>query len=237
MNNHEESLLDHTVTLLPSPTGQHTAAIDNLNDNDLSLTIESSKHNRNLSIEISSEDLLLQQQEEVEEARRIYRDRKQKAKLKREEKQRREMQKIIEEKKLMEDEMEELRQSAAAANAALAAASNSTGSEEAYESVLEKKANKMKKRYEKKLLQAKDELDDLREVRKNSFYCENMINISLKQEFFYQRKRMMDTMIEQEKDLKLYELICHSIIGEKELRKVSMQSKNLLELFYSITFI
>lgn len=40
------------------------------------------------------------------------------------------------------------------------------------------------------------------------------------QDFYFQRKQLMDAMLEQEKDAKLYELICKSILSEKDLKKV-----------------
>jgi hypothetical protein len=51
-----------------------------------------------------------------------------------------------------------------------------------------------------------------------------------KQDFYYQRKQLMDAVIEQEKDTKLYEQICQSILNEKDLKKVKLT-------FISVCFI
>lgn len=42
----------------------------------------------------------------------------------------------------------------------------------------------------------------------------------------------MDAMLEQEKDAKLYELICRSLLSDKDLRKVLLLSRNC---FLSLT--
>lgn len=127
---------------------------------------------------------------ELEEQER-YKEQRLKAKKKKEAMKQREMQRILEEKKAVEMELEEFR------IAALEADQNAADSE-----AIVKKMTKMKKRYEKKLATVKDELDDLRE------------------DFYYQRKQLMDAMVEQEKDAKLYELICRSVLTDKDLRKI-----------------
>jgi hypothetical protein len=40
----------------------------------------------------------------------------------------------------------------------------------------------------------------------------------------------MDAMIEQEKDAKLYEIICRSLLSDKDMRKVNY---NFLHIFFS----
>jgi formiminotetrahydrofolate cyclodeaminase len=66
-----------------------------------------------------------------------------------------------------------------------------------------KKMSRMKKKYEKKLAAAKEALEDLQE------------------DFSYQRKQFMDAATEQEKDVRLYELICQSVLSEKDFKRVS----------------
>eukprot|EP00981_Chlorochromonas_danica_P003584 scaffold661_cov162-Ochromonas_danica.AAC.9 len=138
-----------------------------------------------------------EQQREDEEAGVRYRERKQRAKKKREEQQR-EMARILEEKKAVEDELEELRQG----QLMVAAEHKGSGSGKGEEDVLLQKLNRMKRKYEKKLEASKEELEELRE------------------EFYTQRKQLLDAMNEQEKDAKLYELICKSVLSERDLNKI-----------------
>ena len=41
------------------------------------------------------------------------------------------------------------------------------------------------------------------------------------QDFSYERKQFADAAAEQEKDVRLYELICQSVLSEKDLKRVS----------------
>ena len=68
---------------------------------------------------------------------------------------------------------------------------------------LVKKLNKMKKKYNNKISSLKEEMEEMRD------------------DFYFQRQQLMDAMTEQEKDAKLYELICQSVLSEKDLRRVS----------------
>ena len=70
------------------------------------------------------------------------------------------MQRIMEEKRQVEEELEELR------NNVNIQAQQMMSVEEVNALIL-KKVNKIKKKYEKKLLQAHEELEDLREVRRS----------------------------------------------------------------------
>ena len=117
--------------------------------------------------------------QEEEEAQQRYKERRAKAKKQKELKQQQEMQRILEEKRLMEEELEELRQSSQTANAQPAAPiRNGMQSATARDtlqvaqqsnngdnSTAMKKINKIKKRYEKRLAAADEELQELREVR------------------------------------------------------------------------
>eukprot|EP01040_Poterioochromonas_malhamensis_P004395 gene4395-4711_t len=138
----------------------------------------------------------------AEEERQIqlYKERKLQAKKRREEKQQREVQKILDEKKQVENELEELKQNLLIEKQQQQA--RPMTSEEDLEEFANKKVQKLKKRYEKKLAAAKEELEDLRD------------------DFYYQRKQLMDAALEQEKDCKLYEIICRSLIGDRELKKI-----------------
>ncbi len=40
------------------------------------------------------------------------------------------------------------------------------------------------------------------------------------QDFYYQRKALMDALVEQEKDTKLYEQICRSLLTERDFKKL-----------------
>lgn len=133
------------------------------------------------------------QEEEV--AGRAYRERKNQAKKKQQE-QKAALARVVEEKRMMEDELEELR--GAVADKGPAAASDA-GLEEAWA----KKVAKMKRKQEKRLEAMREEMEDMRD------------------EFSYQRKLLLDGMIEQEKDAKLYELICKAVLTDKDLNKVS----------------
>lgn len=61
---------------------------------------------------------------------------------------------------------------------------------------------KLKKKYEKKIQALRSELDDAQD------------------DFNYQRQQLMDTIKEQEKDCKLYEQICRSLLSEKEFKRM-----------------
>ncbi len=43
----------------------------------------------------------------------------------------------------------------------------------------------------------------------------------LSQDFSYERKQFADAAAEQEKDVRLYELVCQSVLSEKDLKRVS----------------
>lgn len=145
----------------------------------------------------------------AEEQRQIeqYNQRKLLAKKRREEKQQREVQRILDEKKQVENELEELKQNLLLEKQQNqnqyrpTTSSNAEGGDD-LDDFASKKLQKLKKRYEKKLNATKEELEDLRD------------------DFYYQRKQLMDAMLEQEKDCKLYEIICRSLIGDRELKKV-----------------
>ncbi len=117
-----------------------------------------------------------EQIEEDEQAVQAYKERKLRAKKKREEKQQREMQKILDEKRQIEEELEELKnnlltekqqpltQQAATAAKPSSANSKSADSEDELDNIAGKKLSRLKKRYEKKLAAAKEEIEFLRDV-------------------------------------------------------------------------
>ena len=96
----------------------------------------------------------------------------------------------------MELELEELRGSQAGAGRTDSASSSEV------EALMVKRVGRIKKRYDKKLAVLQEELDDLRE------------------DFYYQRRQLVESAMEQEKDSKLFEAICYSILPEKDVRKV-----------------
>lgn len=132
------------------------------------------------------------------ESIREYKERKQRAKQKRDEKQRHEIQRVLEEKKLMEEELEELRMSSHHHQQQQQQIATVDGDG----SAIDKKIQKLKKKYEKRIGTLKEELDEVRE------------------DFAYQRKQLMDAVVEQEKDTRLYEAICRSLLSERDLQKV-----------------
>ena len=62
--------------------------------------------------------------------------------------------------------------------------------------------NKIKKKYEKKLQQAKREVEEARE------------------EFFFEQQLLLESLMEQRRDMRLLELICESVVPANELRNV-----------------
>ena len=62
--------------------------------------------------------------------------------------------------------------------------------------------NKIKKKYEKKLQQAKKEVEDARE------------------EFYFEQQLLLESLMEQRRDMRLLELICESVVPANELRNV-----------------
>ena len=103
-------------------------------------------------------------------ATKKYQQKRLDAKKKKEAAKQREMQRILEEKKNIEMELEELRTS----QTSRMEANSSTMSDTDMEAIVMKKVNKLKKKYEKKLLSTQEELADLRE------------------DFYYQRKQLVE---------------------------------------------
>lgn len=91
------------------------------------------------------------------EAERIHKERKLKARKKREIKQQKEFSAVLEEKKAIEDELEDLRQSLVTSNEA----------RNNHVETVEKKLQKVTKKFEKKLQNANNQLEELKEVRLN----------------------------------------------------------------------
>ena len=114
--------------------------------------------------------------EEQVAAARKYQEKRLESKKKKEAIKQREMQRILEEKKAIELELEELRvsQSNYLDNVKNI---NSNMNDTEIEAMVMKKVNKLKKKYEKKLLSAQEEMADLRE------------------DFFYQRKQLIEGRI------------------------------------------
>lgn len=110
--------------------------------------------------------LTLEQIKAEERDLEAYRQRRQAAKKKREAQKQKEMQRIVDEKQSMEEELEELRLMVAQGQNSNASAAAAASAES--EALLTKKITKIRKKYEKKLNAAKEELEDLREVRESS---------------------------------------------------------------------
>ena len=121
-----------------------------------------------------------------EAAAKQYELKRARARKKKEAQQHREMQQMLEERRTMEEELEELRlstvraSSAAASASALAAQNGLQGTTAGYnveemQQIVSKKLSKMKKRYEKKLSAAQDDLRDLQEVNTHFFTDNNKI--------------------------------------------------------------
>jgi hypothetical protein len=137
------------------------------------------------------------------ESIREYKERKQRAKQKREEKAKREIQRVLDEKKMVEEELEELRMSSQQQQQQQQYQHTQPGTAGGEDgSAGEKKLLKLKKKYEKRVQSLKEELDEVRE------------------DFAYQRKQLMDAVVEQEKDTRLYEAICRSLVTERDLQKL-----------------
>jgi len=152
------------------------------------------------------EVLEIETPEQVAAAKR-YQQKRLEARRKKEAAQQREMQRILEERRSMELELEELRVSQAGAGRA-----DSAGNSDV-EALIVKRVSRIKKKYDKKLALLHEELDDLRE------------------DFYYQRRQLVESAMEQEKDCKLYEAICYSIMPERDVRKVS-RCVGMLLVFY-----
>jgi len=133
--------------------------------------------------------------EQVAAAKR-YQQKRLEARRKKEAAQQREMQRLVEDRRSMELELEELRGSQAGAGRTDSASSSEV------EALMVKRVGRIKKRYDKKLAVLQEELDDLRE------------------DFYYQRRQLVESAMEQEKDSKLFEAICYSILPERDVRKV-----------------
>lgn len=117
------------------------------------------------------------------------------------------------------------------------------------QAAMSKRMSRMKKKYDKKLAAAKEALEDLQAVSTAEFslyeyehrstlifsfrshlYFTHFLFFCLpnfthhritKQDFSYERKQFADAAAEQEKDVRLYELICQSVLSEKDLKKVN----------------
>ena len=133
--------------------------------------------------------------EQVAAAKR-YQQKRLEARRKKEAAQQREMQRLVEDRRSMELELEERRGSQAGAGRTDSASSSEV------EALMVKRVGRIKKRYDKKLAVLQEELDDLRE------------------DFYYQRRQLVESAMEQEKDSKLFEAICYSILPERDVRKV-----------------
>jgi hypothetical protein len=186
--------------------------------------------------------------EEEEEAAREYERRRQEARRKKEVQQARELQRVLEEKRAMAEELEELRGSRATSSGQPAAgglggsapaSANASGAGltaaalAEVEATAQKRLGKMKRKYEKKLAAAREALEDLQEVSCchdiTGLECWGLLRgyvhiIYIIQDSSYQRKQFVEAATEQEKDLRLYELICKSVLSEKDFKTVGKRS-------------
>lgn len=185
--------LEHMLVM--NQENQDSATNNNIPDYS---TNQSSKLSNSPPMKAKSQKEIDDETEEL----RIYQEKRVKDKKKKEEKRKEEMKKILDEKRAVEDELEELKSSLSTNPQRKDEPSNS-----ANDSEIVKKMTKMKKRYEKKMTNLEEELEEVRE------------------DFYFQRKQLMDAMLEQEKDIKLYELICKALLSEKDFRKIIEKSR------------
>lgn len=133
--------------------------------------------------------------EQMEIAAKL-KERRLRAKKKKEAKRLAKMERIAAEKRAMEEEMEDILEKGQGQLDQL------TGTVEEQAKEHYRKLVKLKRRYEKKLQASRTEVDEIME------------------EATYQRQQLLDSLREQEKDTRLYEEICLSLMPESELRKI-----------------
>ena len=134
-----------------------------------------------------------EQTEEQKEALDRLKERRKKARSRRDNKKQREIELAVLAAAAAEEEMEELKMQQGAAT------------QEAGEEIREearKKLIKLKRKYEKKLQAAEKEVDDIIE------------------EASYQRGQLLESLRESDKDSRLYEAICLSVMSEREMKKI-----------------
>jgi signal recognition particle GTPase len=91
---------------------------------------------------------------------------------------------------------------------------------------MEKKIAKIRKKFEKKLTSARNEIDDLHQVliRAGSPTVHWCLAVCLQyQEFEIEREEMLESIRESSKDTELFRQICLALIDEKKLRQVPYQ--------------
>jgi hypothetical protein len=203
VNNHDEDNLDSTVSIATLESNDKNGLPINGSDRNPSMKLSPSKSEK-IAVAAPTAEELAREANSIRE----YKERKQRAKQKREEKQRREMQRVLDEKKLMEEELEELRFSSQQQQQySQFSQAQQLPSLSDDPQASEKKIQKLKKKYEKKIGALGEELEEVRE------------------DFAYQRKQLMDAVVEQEKDTRLYEAICRSLISDRDLQKILEKSR------------
>lgn len=104
-----------------------------------------------------------------------------------------------EEKESLEVELEELRQ------ALMQTQEHASKGDQAValtQSASEKIVSKIKKKYEKKLASKDKELEEVKE------------------EFYYEQQLLLESLMEQRRDMRLLELICEAVVPSTELKYV-----------------
>ncbi len=136
------------------------------------------------------------------ETERIHWERVARAKRKKEQKAKLELERVNKEKKAMQDEMDELRD---LVTSAPQKNSNEKQAEDA--EALEAKVRAIRKKANKQIKVKQRELDDYRE------------------EFYIEKENLLDEIRQQNRDMRLFEMICQSLLGEKEFKRALEKSK------------
>ena len=159
-------------------------------------------------VEPSSDQLEKAERERVE-LERVHRERLVKAKKKAEKKARLEMERMAKEKEAMADELSELRAMLEEGGQGVTGSDNQAQSHvESVEPVPssptridDSKLRAVKKKYDKRIRAMQRDMDDLQE------------------EHHFDRERLLEELRQQAQDTRLYELICQSVLSDKELKR------------------
>eukprot|EP01035_Chromulina_nebulosa_P020737 gene20737-26888_t len=160
---------------------------------------------------VGNDNITIDPKQEAErlEAEQIHNERLLQAKLKKQQQDAIDLEQVLEEKRAIEDELEDLRQALAASQTNNHNNNSSSNNNEkdkeasiAINDNIDKRINKLKKKFEKKLLNSKQALEEAKE------------------DFEYQREQLSDTLEDEEKQSQLYLTILKSLLTEKEIKKI-----------------
>eukprot|EP00595_Chromulina_sp_UTEXLB2642_P000841 CAMPEP_0196765262 /NCGR_PEP_ID=MMETSP1095-20130614/7906_1 /TAXON_ID=96789 ORGANISM="Chromulina nebulosa, Strain UTEXLB2642" /NCGR_SAMPLE_ID=MMETSP1095 /ASSEMBLY_ACC=CAM_ASM_000446 /LENGTH=899 /DNA_ID=CAMNT_0042123011 /DNA_START=298 /DNA_END=2997 /DNA_ORIENTATION=+ len=160
---------------------------------------------------VGNDNITIDPKQEAErlEAEQIHNERILQAKLKKQQQDAIDLEQVLEEKRAIEDELEDLRQALAASQTNShnnnTSSSNNEKDKEASIAIndnIDKRINKLKKKFEKKLLNSKQALEEAKE------------------DFQYQREQLSDSLEDEEKQSQLYLTILKSLLTEKEIKKI-----------------